>query len=185
MITELDKLKRAKEYMIKLADGVDPIGGQQLPDDTVLNNERLSRCFAYVAEILQKVIDSGGKGLGWQRPFFITAEEIKRVRLSDQPVPISAFVQAVNEAVGDLGRKNLAHSTVTKWLADQGYLRVVQDADRKTHKELTGKSAEIGISSEERTGQSGTYAAILYDRRAQQFILDNLLSIVGAAEKKE
>ncbi len=185
MITEIDKLKRAKEYMQKLAAGADPISGAELTGDTVLNNVRLSRCFTYVAEVLQKVIDSGGKGLGWQRPFFITPEELKRVRLSDQPVPISAFVQAVNDAAGDLGRKNLAHNTVTKWLAEQGYLRVVQDDDRKTHKELTGKSAGIGISSEEKTGQSGTYTAILYDRRAQQLMLDNLTSIIGASEKQK
>ena len=180
MVTDTDKLKRAKDYMVKLADGIDPIGGERLTNDTVLSNERLSRCFAYVAEMLQKVIDSGGKGLGWQRPFYITPEEIKRVRLSSQPVPISAFVQAVNEAVGDLGRKNLAHNTVTKWLADQGYLRIIQDDDRKTHKELTDKSAEIGITSEERTGQSGTYTAILYDTKAQQYLLNNLLRISGS-----
>lgn len=183
MVTEIDKLKRAKDYMVKLADGVDPIDGEQLPDDTVLNNERLSRCFAYVAEVLQKVIDSGGKGLGWQRPFYITPEEIKRVRLSDEPIPVSAFVQAVNDAVGDLGRKKLSHNVVTKWLAEQGYLQVVQDDDRKTHKELTQKSAKLGITSEQRTGQSGTYTAILYNRRAQQLLLDNLPSIAGTAEK--
>ena len=105
MVTEIDKLKRAKEYLQKLSEGIDPITDTALPADTALNNVRLSRCFTYVAEVLQKVIDSGGKGLGWQRPFFVTAEEIKRVRLSDQPIPISAFVQAVNDAVGDLEKE--------------------------------------------------------------------------------
>ena len=184
MITEVDKLKRAKEYMQKLAEGTDPITDTKLPVDTALNNPRLSRCFSYVTEVLQKVIDSGGKGLGYQRPFFITEDEIKRVKLSDQPIPISAFVQAVNDAVGDLGRKNLSHITITKWLAGQGYLRVVQDEDNKTHKALTEKSAEIGISSEERTNQSGTYMAILYDRHAQQLLLNNLLAMLEPAKKQ-
>lgn len=182
MITELDKLKRAKEYMQKLAEGIDPITDTELPDDTVLNNVRLSRCFSYVAEVIAKVIDNGGKGMGWQRPFFITPEEIKRVKLSDQPIPISVIVQAVNDAVGDLGRRKLIHTTVTKWLVDKGYLRVVQENDKKTHKELTEKSGEIGISSEVRTGLSGTYTAILYDKMAQKYLLDNLRSMVNAKE---
>jgi hypothetical protein len=179
MITEVDKLKRAKEYLQKLAEGIDPITDTALPDDTALNNERLSRCFAYVAEVLQKVIDNDGRTSGWQKPFFITADDVKRVTLTDQPVSISIFVKAVNDAVGDTGRKKLTHTTLTKWLVEKGFLRVVQDGDNKTHKELTEKSAGIGLSSEVRNGQSGAYTAILYSMQAQQFLLDHLLSIVS------
>ena len=47
-MTELEKLHKAKLYMDKLANGTDPITGADLPDDTALNNVRLSRCFFYV-----------------------------------------------------------------------------------------------------------------------------------------
>jgi hypothetical protein len=171
--------------MQKLAQGIDPITDTELADDTVLNNVRLSRCFTYVAELLQKVIESGGKGMGWQqRPFFITPEEIKRVPLNDQPISISAFIQAVSDAVGDPGRKKLSAVTVIKWLVDTGYLRVVQDNDKKTHKELTEKSTKIGMSTDERVGPSGPYTAILYDKTAQQFILENLPAITELTSKE-
>jgi hypothetical protein len=49
MITELDKQKRAKEYLDKLAEGIDPLTHEPLPQDTVLNNVRLARCFFYVS----------------------------------------------------------------------------------------------------------------------------------------
>ncbi len=45
MVTELDKLQRAKEYLGSLAQGLDPFTGEELAKDTVLNNVRLSRCF--------------------------------------------------------------------------------------------------------------------------------------------
>ncbi len=179
MVTELDKLKRAKEYMQKLAKGVDPLTDTALPADTALNNDRLSRCFAYVADVLQKAIDNGGRTSGWQKPFSVTADELKRVVLSDQSVSISVIVKAVNDAVGDPRRKKLTHTTLLKWLVDEGFLRVVQDGDNKTHKELTEKSAGIGMSSEVRDGQGGAYTIILYNRQAQQCLLDNLLSIVS------
>lgn len=179
MVTEIDKLKRAKEYLQKLAEGIDPITDSELPDDTALNNVRLSRCFFYVAEVLQKVIDNGGRISGWQKPFAVTADELKRVVLSDQPVSISVFVKAVNDAVGNDGMKKLTHTTLTKWLVDEGFLRVVKDDESKTHKELTEKSAGIGMSSEVRDGQSGAYTIILYNRQAQQFLLDHSLSILS------
>lgn len=179
MVTELDKLKRARTYLQKLAKGVDPLTDTALPADTALNNDRLSRCFVYVAEVLQNVIDNGGRTSGWQKPFAVTADELKRVVLSDQPVSISAFVKAVNDAVGNDGMKKLTHTTLTKWLVEEGFLRVVKDDENKTHKELTEKSAGIGMSSEVRDGQSGAYTMILYNRQAQQFLLDNLLSIVS------
>lgn len=51
-MTELEIMQRAKQYMKKLAKGIDPITNMKVPDDSALNNVRLSRCFLYVAGIL-------------------------------------------------------------------------------------------------------------------------------------
>lgn len=59
-MTELETLERAKMYMEKLANGINPLDGTAIPDEDIVNNVRLSRCFFYVADILRQVIDSGG-----------------------------------------------------------------------------------------------------------------------------
>ena len=59
-MTELETLERAKMYMEKLANGINPIDGSMIPDEDVVNNVRLSRCFFYVADVLRQVIDNGG-----------------------------------------------------------------------------------------------------------------------------
>ena len=59
-MTELETLERAKMYMEKLANGMNPIDGSMIPDEDVVNNVRLSRCFFYVADVLRRVIDNGG-----------------------------------------------------------------------------------------------------------------------------
>ena len=46
--------------MEKLANGVNPIDDSVIPDEDVVNNVRLSRCFFYVADVLGQVIDNGG-----------------------------------------------------------------------------------------------------------------------------
>lgn len=59
-MTELETLERARMYMEKLANGINPIDGVPAPDEDVINNVRLSRCFFYVADVLRQVIDNGG-----------------------------------------------------------------------------------------------------------------------------
>ena len=48
-MTELETMQRAKMYLDKLAQGIGPISGQEIPNDSVLNNVRLARCFFYVS----------------------------------------------------------------------------------------------------------------------------------------
>lgn len=60
-MTELETMQRAKMYLDKLAQGIDPISGQEIPNDSVLNNVRLARCFFYVSGILDQVIANGGR----------------------------------------------------------------------------------------------------------------------------
>ena len=52
-MTELEKIERAKMYMDKLANGIDPISGSEIPDDDIINNVRLSRCFFFVSDVLR------------------------------------------------------------------------------------------------------------------------------------
>ena len=42
---ELEKLEYAKDWMDRLAEGVDPTSGEKMSEDNVLNNVDLSRCF--------------------------------------------------------------------------------------------------------------------------------------------
>lgn len=59
-MTELETMQRAKMYMDKLAQGIDPITNLEMPGDCVLNNVRLARCFFYVSDVLGQVIANGG-----------------------------------------------------------------------------------------------------------------------------
>ena len=82
-MTELETVQRAKMYMDKLAQGIDPISGQELPEDSALNNVRLARCFFYVSGILEQVIQNGGQvGAVEKVDFMITPEQLANVKVS-------------------------------------------------------------------------------------------------------
>ena len=55
-MTELEKIERAKMYMDKLANGINPIDDSVVPDEDIVNNVRLSRCFFFVG--LSNMLDS-------------------------------------------------------------------------------------------------------------------------------
>lgn len=59
-MTELEKIARAKMYMDKLANGIDPISDTLAPDRDIINQVRLSRCFFFVSDVLRQVLENGG-----------------------------------------------------------------------------------------------------------------------------
>ena len=81
-MTELEIMQRAKMYMEKLAQGIDPISDQEIPEDSVLNNVRLARCVFYVSGILDQVIAGGGNVKKTpKKDFYVTEEELRRIEI--------------------------------------------------------------------------------------------------------
>ena len=186
-MTELEKVKRAKMYIEQLANGTDPITGNELPDDTILNNVRLSRCFFYVAEILQQVVENGGevgkKPESQKLAFEITAEQKERIPLSDTPISVTVVCQNINSVIDCILFRKLPPTAINEWLAKKDFLREVgvQNGDKiSKRKTLTDKSSLIGITQEERISQYGKqYTANLFSKEAQQFVIDHLDEILA------
>ena len=59
-MTELETMQRAKMYLDKLANGINPLTDQPASDSDCINQVRISRCLFYVSDLLRKVIENGG-----------------------------------------------------------------------------------------------------------------------------
>ena len=59
-MTDLETMQRAKMYIDKLAQGINPLDDSAIPEGDIINNVRLSRCLFYVSDVLRQVIDNGG-----------------------------------------------------------------------------------------------------------------------------
>lgn len=55
-MTELDMIRRAQMYMEKLSHGINPLDGTPVAAGDLIRNGRMSRCFAFVAEVLDKFV---------------------------------------------------------------------------------------------------------------------------------
>lgn len=175
-MTELETMQRAKMYMDKLAQGIDPITNQEIYDDSVLNNVRLARCFFYVSDVLGQVIDNGGVIGGKPKldPFVINMDQIAKVQISQEPVRVTQLVDRISEAVANPGMRKLKTTVITDWLMEKGFLEKQTDPDGKNRHVPTQNGLRIGLSSQTRQGQHGEYQAVFYNADAQRFVLDNL-----------
>jgi len=184
IMTELEKLKYAKAYIDKLADGIDPISGEALPGDTILNNVRLSRCFFYVADVLRQVIENDGLSHRQNRrkptllPFSLPHDMRDQIEITETPTMIKHFTDRINGLVDDSVMTKLKVTALTTWLVNNGFLfeEIVNDKKRK---KPTKSGEEIGVFAEVREGQYGGYLAILYSESAQRHIVKNLDLIIA------
>ena len=182
-MTELETMQRAKMYLDKLAQGIDPVTNQEVPDDSVLNNVRLARCFFYVSDVLSKVIDNGGLigGKPKLQAFAISPDQLTRIQISQEPVRVTQLVDMISAAVDNPHMKKLSTTVITNWLLEKGLLCKEMGPDGKNRRVPTDAGYLIGMSLQSRQGQYGEYHAVFYNPSAQQFVLDHLKEIFNEA----
>lgn len=180
-MTELETMQRAKMYMEKLAQGVDPITGHEMPEDSVLNNVRLARCFFYVSDVLGRVIANDGVigSKPKRQPFTVDLEQLRQVKLSREPVRITQLVEMITAAVDNPQMRKLNTTVVTNWLLEKGLLEKQTGPDGKNMRVPTQNGLLIGLSTAIRQGINGEYQSVLYNTAAQQFVLDNLPAMLA------
>ena len=186
-MTELEKIQYAKYFIDKLANGINPIDNTLVPEDELINNIRISRCMFFVSDILRQVIDNGGINNGGikkkpnknRMPFSITDEQLSKYPFSDAPIPISQITERINTLIDTETMKPISYKAITQWLMSIELLKEDISHDGKKVKCPTEKAHSFGIFVEERQGQNGTYHVVLYDKKAQEFIIDNMQVILN------
>ena len=181
-MTELDTVKRAKLYIDQLANGINPFDGTVIPEGEIIHNVWLSRCFFYISRILQQVVDNGGTvtpGEPKKRiPLSIPHQKREQFAYSGTPISASEIARRVNQLAGDERMKKLTYSGIVSWLMDIGLLTRVSASDGRLTVRPTSLGEENGISVVQRMGANGSYRVVVYDLKAQHFLLDNLDAVI-------
>ena len=198
MPTELDTMKRAKEYIEKLANGIDPFTDKPVPDDDIVNNVKLSRCFFYISDILEKVIENGGEVSPVKTVEVVKAVKRGGVVITDEAraafkcfineVTPTAFTDMINKHLDPDISCRLKKNAIADWLAEVGMLENYELPNGKMRRRPTDSGISEGIRLSEYFSADGfPRAAIMLSPAAQQFILDNIDAIAemnGAPREK-
>lgn len=181
-MTELEKIERAKTYIDKLANGINPIDDSVVPEGDVINQVRLSRCLFFVSDILRQVIENGGVSAKTTKktPFYLSVEKRALFAFSEQPIPISEIARRINALCDCENMQSLPYKGITDWLSEIGLLTSSVASDGKRVRRPTAQGIAAGISIEERNGLRGPYQVVVYNLEAQRYILNNLDAVIRA-----
>lgn len=185
-MTDLEVMQRAKTYIDKLANGINPLDDTTLLGNDIVNNVRISRCLFYVSDVLRQVIENNGKVTKKRTPkenFNISFEDIQNFYFSDTPIPITEIAKRINEITPNKNMKTISYKHLTNWLISIEMLRLETQPDGKTAKRPTEDGNELGITTEIRHGMQGDYAVVLYNLSAQHFIIDNIEAVIAMMRK--
>ena len=166
----------AKDWILKLANGINPLDGSAIPDGDIVNNVHISRCLYYVSELLGTYqIMSNKKSKAYENEFYIKLEDIEKVTIVER-TGIASFVREINKLIPDNTRP-ISYGKILNWLMANGYLEEVEVDNFGKRKNPTASGSAVGISAGLREGTNGQYWAVEYNSNAQRFILSNINAI--------
>ena len=185
-MADMEKLRKVKQCIDSLAEGLNPFTGQPLPEGDIVNDVRVSRSLFLASAFLQEQMKGRtAKKTGKKQMFRLSLEERERVTFSAKPIPASELARRMNEAVGAQDCKKISYRQITDWLVEVGMLKLVENAAGSQRRRPTDSGEKLGISLEKRMGQSGMYQVVLYNENAQRFIVDNVDAMMAFAADKE
>ncbi len=174
---EKTQVETANKYIKLMANGINPLTGEVVSDDDLINNVKISRCLFYVSRILDKYYD----GLGTESrkrvrksKFYASSEDLSNYNYSNEPIYVSIIADRINECFQKENMRKLSTTTISNWLVTKGYLVVYTREDGRVSKKPTSLGDEIGIKSIYKDGLRGPYMINTYNINAQKFIIDNI-----------
>ena len=130
-------------------------------------------------EAFMRVIDKFKTKKKGKLPFVVTREQLDNFQYSDEPISVSVITFRINSLVTDANRKKLRSSEITDWLILVEMLALVEISGNR-YKFPTKKGEALGLSVERREAESGElYDVVVYNRAAQEFIINNLAEKYG------
>ena len=183
MREDVEKIFKAKKIIQKIAEGVNPINGEEIEKNSFLHDPRMIRCFAFIAGVLDDEMERKLYG-NRQKPdsFSITPEEKKLIELPDRSIGVNEFARCVNSVINTSRSKKLSGAVINKQLKKMGILseEITQEGKKRTI--VNDKSSNYGIETEKRSFNGNEYDMILFNEKGKKFLLENLESIMSYEE---
>lgn len=171
---ERDKILMAQDWVRKLANGINPLTGNAVKEDDVVNNVHISRCLFYVADLLGKQAAKTTKVSSTRNvPFTSSAIQVEKYNYIEA-ISISAFASEIKNLLPEY-MQVVSSTSLINWLLQKGLLAESEpDSKGRTYKIATQKGEEIGIYTEDRENNGGHFLMTLYNRNAQKYLLEHL-----------
>ena len=178
--SEIEKIEKAKIILEKIAKGVNPITGEQIEEDSFLNDARMIRCFYFVAEVLGNVKDGVYRSKkNKMTEFIITPEQKEMVEFPPGRIGVNEFSKCINRCIDINISKKLTGVELNKRLKKLGILSEESTQDGKTRTIINEKSIEYGFESERRSYNGNDYDMVVINDNGKKYLSENIESIMS------
>ncbi|MFI3229110.1 MAG: hypothetical protein R3Y23_02965 [Bacillota bacterium] len=170
---DLELLKRAKMYINKLANGINPLDDSEVLDDSLLNEAKIIRCFFYIENKLGELIDGDkepksrkkkNRKLVWS----VTDEDIKNFHYYAYPVSLSVILRQLFAMREDMGK--CSYKRAAQILQDNCIF--TENTVTPTPKFMATEDAkDLGIYNVEGTNERGHFLMVKFNQEGQQLVL--------------
>jgi hypothetical protein len=189
-------IERAKIYLKLLGDGVHPVTGKMIPEDSAFADEKVKRCFSFITQILDEYLELSEKVerlegekekttiiVPRKQEFSITKEQCDSIKLSKEPITVLSFMKNINSVIDPGAMEKLTSTRINKWLSKRGLItpEKVQTLVSKTVYKPSDFAVKLGIVEEEVVNKKSgeVKAQIKLGESAQLFIIENLEEIIS------
>ncbi len=167
----------AHDSIKQMAKRINPLTGEVVSENDIINNVKISRCLFYVSEILDKYANNLEAKKNPKVKFYARKEDYNNFKFSEEPTYISVLTKKINEFYNKEDMRRLSAKAISDWLVSKGYLELYTKSDDRSSKKPTVIGDKLGIKSVLKEGKDGTYLLNTYNKEAQMFIINNIEEI--------
>ncbi len=185
MAEEKQLLARARDYMQALSVGRDPLTGRAVAEDSVLDEPRMRRCFAFVAACLQRELSRASDA---ETVYLPSAAEQKEL-CSHEDIAAPDFYERLTDAAAAAGKAPIPAREINHFLIRSGLAegRVESVFVERRVLRATDRAEEMGIYDKPRLSpRTGALThTLMFTSEAQAWLLRVLPDILAESNAKE
>lgn len=180
MVSEFEKLDKAKTVLIKIAKGIDPLSGEPINEESFLNDPRIIRCFYFITEVLDNVSNGTyGKSSKMMR-FIISPEQKGIVALPEGLIGVTEFSKHINMCIDQSTSKKLSGVELNKRLKKIGVLgEETNTATGKSRTVTNPDSKEYGFEMITRSFNGSEYDMVVMNDTGKRYLMDHIEEIMS------
>lgn len=205
-LMKLKKIYQAKTYIDDMCQGIDPVSKKPVPEDSVIRQEQVVDCFAFISELLDEMLMPGDSQEALtvddevsicddteeltkkeKEPFKISAEQIAQVKTTHSTLAISTFIKRINYVIDRKTTKSIRTKDIHGWLTAKGFLeersiQIIKEEKEYFPSQYADAIGVIPVAKPINDGQQERHS-IKLNSVGQQFILDNIEEIAEYAKQ--
>jgi len=179
MYYEAEKIEKVKDALGKMANGINPISGEKIEGDGLLNDATMVRYFYFVTEVLGHLQKGNYYDRNRVTTFAITPEQKSRVVFPEHKIGVNEISRCINACLNPAESKRLTGAELNRRLKKLGVLSEEETEEGKKRTVINASSSQYGFETERKSYNGAEYDKIVINSEGKKYLMDNLEKIMA------